>query len=382
MSSNRAFLFAPLLFLAACGSDQPAASQARQETPVAVQTLTLQPSEWPQTFEAPGTVRARVTATVSARTMGYVEQVFFREGDSVAAGALLAKIEARDVETTVRQAEAAVNEARSAKPEAESAIAAAAAQLELAQATHRRMKDLFEKRSISPQEMDEAHARLRQAEAARTMAEARLRQLEDKIRQAEQALENARIQRAYADVRAPFAGRIVERRVEPGNLAAPGAPLFLLEQAGGFRFEASVEESRIGAVRAGSQVSVALDAFAERFNGRVAEVVPLVDEKSRSFLVKIELPAREGLRTGLFGRAYFPSGARQVLALPEAAVVSRGQVRSAFVVEEDHARVRLVTLGAAREGMVEVLTGLVAGDRVIHPLPPGLRDGNRVEVRP
>jgi hypothetical protein len=114
----------------------------------------------------------------------------------------------------------------------------------------------------------------------------------------------------------------------------------------------------------------------------VAEVVPLVDEKSRSFLVKIELPAREGLRTGLFGRAYFPSGARQVLALPEAAVISRGQVRSAFVVEEDHARVRLVTLGAAREGMVEVLTGLVAGDRVIHPLPPGLRDGNRVEVRP
>lgn len=383
MSSNKALLFTlPLLGLAACGGDRPATSQARREAPVMVQTLTLKPSEWPQSFEAPGTVRARVTATVSARTMGYVEQVFYREGDSVAAGALLARIDARDAETAVRQAEAAVSEARSARPEAESAIAAATAQLELAQSTHRRMRDLFEKRSISPHEMDEANARLRQAEATRSMAEARLRQLEDKIRQAEQALENARIRRGYAEVHAPFAGRIVERRVEPGNLAAPGAPLFLLEQAGGFRFEASVEESRIGAVRTGSQVSVALDAFAESFHGPVVEVVPLVDERSRSFIVKIDLPARNGLRAGLFGRAYFPSGARQVLAVPEAAIVSRGQLRSAFVVEEDQARARLVTLGAAREGVVEVLTGLVAGDRVIYPLPPNLRDGSRVEVRP
>ncbi len=349
---------------------------------MAVQTVALAPVEWTQTFEATGTVRARSTAAVSARVMGYVEQVLYREGDSVAAGALLARIDSRDMESGLRQVEAALNEARSAQPETESAIAGAKAQLELAQITHGRMKDLLEKRSVSQQEMDEANARLRQAESAYAMAKARLEQAGQKIQQAEQAVESARIQRGFTNVNAPFAGRIVERRVEPGNLAAPGAPLFLLEQAGSFRLEAAVEESRSGAVRAGDRVSVVLDAFADPVDGRVAEIVPLVDEATRSFIVKIDLPSRAGLRTGQFGRARFAAGERRVLAVPEGAIVTRGQLRSAFVAEEGIARARMVTVGAIRDGRAEILSGLSENDRLIHPLPPNLRDGARVEVRP
>jgi multidrug efflux pump subunit AcrA (membrane-fusion protein) len=98
--------------------------------------------------------------------------------------------------------------------------------------------------------------------------------------------------------------------------------------------------------------------------------------------VKIDLPAAPGLRSGLFGRAVFDTGVRRVLAVPLNAVVERGQLASVFVVEQGAARMRLVTLGARRDGQVEILSGLNGGESVVAPVPPGLRDGARVEVRP
>ena len=382
MSFSRSFTFILVGFsLVSCGRQEKGAEPAKVETAVAVKTTLAQPVAWPDYFEAPGTVRARQTATVSARVMGHVDQVVAREGDRVDSGRLLAKIDARDLEIAVRQAEAALAEARSARPEAESAISAAAAQRELAQATHRRMKDLFEKRSISNQEMDEATAKLRQAEASAKMAEARLGQLGEKIRQAEQALESARVRLGWVEVKAPFTGRVIERKVEPGNLASPGLPLFLIEQEGIYRLEASIDESRLSAVRTGQSVTVELDAVAGPLQGRVAEIVPLVDAASRSFTAKIDLPGRPGLRSGLYGRARFPAGSRQVLSVPADAVAAQGQLQSVYVAENGYARNRLVTLGARRGNLVEVLSGLQAGDRVIYPPPAGLRDGSLVEVR-
>ncbi|MCS7316488.1 MAG: efflux RND transporter periplasmic adaptor subunit, partial [Bryobacteraceae bacterium] len=91
-------------------------------------------------------------------------------------------------------------------------------------------------------------------------------------------------------------GLVVEKNVEPGNLAAPGAPLLVVEQEGAYRFEAAVEESRLGTVRAGQSVRVKLDALGRELVGRVAEIVPAVDAAARSFTVKIDLPAAGGLR--------------------------------------------------------------------------------------
>ena len=87
------------------------------------------------------------------------------------------------------------------------------------------------------------------------------------------------------------------------------------------------------------------------------------------------------LRSGLFGRALFHTGEREVLAVPAAAVSRRGQVESVFVEDAGVARARMVRLGAERDGSVEVLSGLAAGDRVIHPVPPALADGAPVRSR-
>ncbi len=372
-----------LVALSACGgkhAPETAKTAPAAKVPVTVTPLAM--TEWPDGFEAVGTVRARTATTLSSRVMGTVLEVRVQAGDRVAAGQTLVTVDSRDLETGQRQAQAGLDEAKSAIPEAESAIASAQAQLELAQSTLRRMKELFDKRSLSAQEFDEFTSRVKVHEAALAMARARRAQINDKIRQAEQAVQQASIARGYAEVKAPFAGLVIARRAEPGALAAPGAPLLELEQAGTYRLEASVEESRLAAVKQGASIGVTIDAIDTPLTGRVAEIAPSVDPGSRAFLAKIDLPAHPALRGGLFGRARFATGQRQVLAVPRAAVVAQGQLQTVMVEEGGFARARLVSLGAAREESVEVLSGLRAGDRLIVQRPTGLADGAPVEVRP
>ncbi|MCA2968242.1 MAG: efflux RND transporter periplasmic adaptor subunit [Acidobacteriaceae bacterium] len=384
MSFNRFALFAVILVaLSGCGgkhAPETTKTAPAAKLPVTVTPLTM--SEWPDGFEAVGTVAARTVTTVAGRVMGTVMEVRVRAGDRVAAGQTLVTVDARDLEAAQRQAQAGLDEAKGAIPDAESAIAAAQAQLDLARSTLRRMKELYEKRSLSAQEFDEFNARVKVQEAAVAMARARRRQIDDKIRQAEQAVQQSQIARGYAEIKAPFAGLVLARRVEPGALSAPGVPLVDVEQTGNYRLEAIVEESRLGAVKQGAMTTVTVDAIATPFTGRVVEIAPAVDPGSRAFVARIDLPANPALRGGLFGRARFSTGTRQVLAVPRAAVETQGQLQSVMVEEGGVARARLVSLGAAREDTVEVLSGLRAGDRLILPRPAGLIDGAPVEVRP
>ena len=117
------------------------------------------------------------------------------------------------------------------------------------------------------------------------------------------------------------------------------------------------------------------------FTARVSEIVPSVDAASRAYIVKIDLPAVPNLRSGMFGRARFPLGARKVVTIPPLAMVERGQLQSVFVVEDGVARTRLVTIGERGAAAVEVLSGLSEGEKLVSPVPAGLTDGARVEVR-
>ena len=139
--------------------------------------------------------------------------------------------------------------------------------------------------------------------------------------------------RTYAEVTGPFAGLVVARSVEPGNLATPGTPLLTIEREGAYRLEASVDESHLSAIRVGQAVSVtslasiarSTPGFRNRPRGR----------RGIARLHRQNRPApAESLRSGLFGRAGFQLGSRSVLAIPAAAVSERGQLQSVFMAED------------------------------------------------
>jgi RND family efflux transporter MFP subunit len=384
MSFDKPFL--SILFLAmalsGCRGSMPQPAVPAEAAPVSVRTVSVIAQDWPSGYEATGTVRARTTGVVSSKVMGYVRDLRAHVGDTVKAGQVLVVLDARDIESAYRQAEAAHGETQAALAEADNGVAAARAQAELAQTTFRRMKDLYDKKSISNQEYDEVSAKLKLADASLQMALSKRQQLDAKIRQTEEGVTNAAVMKSYAELRAPFSGTVVEKQVETGNLVTPGAPLLTVEQAGAYRLEAPVEESQLGRVRMGQKVTVVLEAFDRSLDGRVSEIVPAVDPSSRTFTVKIDLSPAAGLRSGMFGRVTFPGDARKVISIPDASVREQGQVRLVMLVEKGTARTRMVTLGRKRSGAWEVLSGLVEGDQVIAPLPAPLEDGARVEVRP
>ena len=376
------FTFFAVGWLAGCGHAPPEAhaSAASQAAALQVHAAEAASVDWPSTYEAPGTVRARTTASLSSKLMALVREVKVQTGDAVKEGQLIVVLDSRDLDTAVRRAEAAREEVKGAFPEAESGVAAAKASLDLAQVTFNRMQDLHNKKSVTTQEFDEASARLKAAQATYEMARAKRAQLDAKLAQAEEELRSASVSRGYAEIMAPFAGIVVSRQVEPGNMAIPGAPLVTIEREGVYRLEASVEESRLGSIHLGQKVPVKLED--RTVTGAVSEIVPEVDAASRAGTVKIDLPALPNLRSGVFGRALFGAGSRKVLTIPSACVIEHGQIQSVVVAENGIARTRLVTLGAKNGDRVEVLSGLAAGEKVIVSPSKSAGDGTPVETVP
>ncbi|MGP8246398.1 MAG: efflux RND transporter periplasmic adaptor subunit [Bryobacteraceae bacterium] len=374
-------IFASVAMLSGCGGTEPNPKAGSSQPAISVQAATVSVQQWPNIYEATGTVRARTAAALSSKVMAYVRQVDVQVGDRVREGQLLVTLDAQDLETNVRRAEAAEAEVLSAIPEADSGVAGAKANLDLAQSTFKRMEELASKKSISNQEFDEASARLKSAQAGYEMARAKRTQLDSKRAEVQQEIRGARIMRDYTRISAPFSGVVTAKSVEPGNLAAPGAPLLTVERDGVYRLEASVDESKLPFVKTGQTVEVALESLDRRLSAHVSEIVPAVEAASRAYIVKIDLPAMANLRSGMFGRAFFPIGTRKVLTIPPQAMVEHGQLQSVFVMDGGFAHARLVTTGERRQTEVEVLSGLSEGEKLVSPAPLELTDGARVEVR-
>ena len=366
--------------LSSCSDESPpASSPAAEPAPVAVRTETLQLAQVSDRISLVGTVTARSEALISSKLLSYIRSIPVHEGDRVSAGQTVTVLDGRELRARLEAAQASQAEAESAILAAQHGIASAQSQLHLAEITHQRFEDLLAKESVSRQEFDEVDARLKAARAAVALATSRKSQADAKRAQAKAGIVQAEVMLSYAVLTAPLAGIITERMAEPGNLAAPGTPLLRIEETGAYRLEVAAPESQLANLRVGQQLPVAIDVLgtAGPSDGRIVEIVPAVDRESRTFTVKIRLPASPAIRSGLYGRAFLPGLPREILTVPESSVLERGQLRTVFVVQDGRARRLLLTLGELREGRYEVLSGLEAGDRVL--LEPGqVKDGQPV----
>jgi RND family efflux transporter MFP subunit len=252
---------------------------------------------------------------------------------------------------------------------------AAEAGLTLARASHDRIAGLQAKRSATAQELDDATAVLRSAEAHAAGASARALQAASAFESARAASDQASTTESFTTIVAPFDGMVTAKMVEPGNMASPGTPLLRLEDTRGFHLEVRVDESRVGQIRNGDCVPVFLGTATTSITGTVVEVSRAVDADARAFLVKIALADAHGLRSGEFGKTRFGGTPRRALTIPTSAIVRHGQLTSVFVVDKGVARVRLVNL---RES--EVLAGLTESEVVILSPPVSVTDGRRVSV--
>lgn len=352
--STSTAVFAALALTAAACSHEEAKPLDRPTVSAASQVVQM--SSITSTRAVAGTIRSTTISPLSAKVIGNVIRVNVSEGDAVRKGQVLIEIDARE-------ARAQGDRARAGGDEVERAIDAARANASLAEATFRRYAALREKKSVSPQEFDQAKAQHEAAQAQLAQATARRGEARAMASQAATFLD-------YSAVRSPIDGIVTSRNVDPGTQAAPGMLLMTVEDPRAFRAEATVPEDL--AVKPGDPV--AIETGAARIEAKVTRIQPSLDSDGRSALVKIDLPPSAQLRSGSYARVVFATGQRSALTLPPGSIVRRGQLTSVFVVGDDGvARMRLITVGENDE----VLSGLDAGERVVTE-PQKVRDGVKV----
>ena len=361
------------VMIAGCHGGESAATPGTVQT-MQARVVESQEQQVPVSLRSTGTVHARETAVVSAQVMGRIQQVLVHEGDSVRAGQTLVVLDDAALRSKVEQAQAGVKAAQNVQ-------AAAQTNAALAASTLNRYKQLESEKSVSPQEMDEVS---RRAEGAAASVDA-MRAQTDAARAQE---DGARTMMSYTRLVAPFAGVVTARLADPGTMAAPGVPLLQVDRAGVLQLDANVDESAIGAIHKGMRVQVAVDGGASttgvRTNlaGVVAEIVPVADPSSHSFLVKIDLPSSSQMRPGMYGTAEFANGARQAILIPSSAVVARGSLNCVYVLDDQGiAQLRYITLGAAQGNLVEVLSGVTSGEKLVDSPSDRNLAGKRIEVQ-
>lgn len=360
-------LAASAALVAGCHGGESATTPSTVQT-VEARVVESQQQQVPLSLRTTGTVHAKQSAVVSAQVMGRIQQVLVHEGDSVRAGQTLVVLDDAALRASVEQAQAGVKAAQNAQ-------AAAQTNAALATSTLDRYKQLESQKSVSPQEMDEVS---RRAEAATASVEA-VRAQTDAARAQESG---ARTMMSYTRLVAPFAGIVTARMADPGTMAAPGVPLLQVDQAGALQLQASVDQSAIAAIHKWMTVQVAIDgASSTNLPGTVAEIVPTADPSSHSFLVKIDLPSSTQLRAGMYGTAEFANGAKQAILIPRSAVVSRGSLSCAYVLDSQGiAQLRYLTLGAAQGNLVEVLSGVSSGEKLVDAPADRELAGKRIET--
>jgi multidrug resistance efflux pump len=361
--------------LTACAAPRVGAASIDAADPVPVTAARVAMTDVSTAIDSGGVVHARTTATITARLLAPVREVRVVPGDQVRKGQTLIVLDGDDLAAAARAARSAAAAAEQGAKSAAAELQAAEAALSLARASHDRIAGLQTRRSATAQELDDAIATLRSAEARVDSASARTLQATLSIDSARAASDQARTTESFTTIAAPFDGVVTEKMVEPGNMASPGTPLLRLEDTKGFRLEVRVDESRAARIRNGDSVPVLLGAGTSRVTGTVVEVSRAVDADARAFLVKVGLPDIPGLRSGEFGKARFGGAPHRALTVPPSAIVRRGQLTSVFVIDEGRARVRLVDV---RES--EVAAGLTESELVVLSPPAELTDGRRVAM--
>jgi RND family efflux transporter MFP subunit len=371
--------------LSACGEKiEPGTTQTGETRTVKVRTTVAQIIRQPYLYEAVGTIQARQGSTLSSKLMGTVKTVRVAEGDTVKQGDILVVLEQIQVDAGLRQAQAALEEARRAQSAAMSGRDAARASADLARATFERYQRLIKQDSASRQEFDEVKSRHQEAQAALASAESMLKAAEGRAAQVEAAMDSARATKDDAEIRAPYDGIITSKKVQAGDLAAPGTPLLAIEGKSGYRVDLILPETYLRAVSSGQKLNVTIPNLQDAAAGGVVQtVIPTTDTASRTFLVKVDLPDGLNLHSGMFARVAVPVGDEGMMRVPQTAIISQGQLTGLFKADEQNtARFRLVRTGRTFGDEVEILSGLKEGDRFVVSLVPGLVNGVKIEEAP
>jgi RND family efflux transporter MFP subunit len=318
----------------ACGGEPDELPPSSQPIDVVVSTAVASPG----LVTAPATVVADEQAELATRISGTIRRMAVDIGSRVSTGDALVILDTDEIDARVSGATAAA---------------------QLARQYYERISALATDGAATPQELDDAKAKLDMAEAA---------------------LRDARAQREYVVLRAPFSGIITARTADPGDLALPGRPVLEMIGTSSLKVEADLPAERAGRLAVGDIINVYRPETADRQPARVSRVVPAVERASRRFRIEARFVSPDDLAIppGTFVRIEMGEPSAMTRWIPSDAVVKRGQLSGVFTVEGEQLRLRWVRLGQQLGEAVELLAGPSTSTPLVREPDAALVDGQPV----
>ncbi len=354
-------------------------------TPVVeVASVRVVPAGRPAVLNASGYVTPRRRATIAAKITGLVKEVLAEEGMHVQAGQVLATLDDSDARARLLAAEAERNAT-------EATLADLRVNLANAERDRRRSEELWKDGAISEQSVDQTRTAVDSLRARIALAQERVRAAEAQARVAAQDLENTII-------RAPFAGLVVSKDAQRGEMVSP------VSAGGGFtrtgiatvvdmtslEIEVDVNESSLVKVAPGQPVQAALDAYPDwKIPGHVRTIIPTADRQKATVKVRVAFDRLDprilpdmGVKVTFLGPESPAAQAGTPRAVvPRAAIREEGGNHVVYVLRDGRVERRVVRLGEARDSEQEVTGVLADGEQVVVNGPDGLKDGQRVQKK-
>ncbi|MBT8362327.1 MAG: efflux RND transporter periplasmic adaptor subunit [Desulfobacterales bacterium] len=323
-----------------CKSDHSSADSVPKKLPAAtVEVVTVSETAPPRQIEVMGTVQAADSASIAARVSGNIIELPVSLGSLVKKGDLLATISAEEITAKLLQAQA---------------------QLEQATRNLERERNLLKKNAAT-------------AETVKT--------LEESKRIAEASYKAARTMLSYTSIKAPFDGIITQKMANIGDLATPGKLLLKIENETRLQILADIPEALILELSIGDILPVNIPAAGLNIAGKITEIAPTADPRSRTAPVKLTIQPETKIRSGQFARVALPGTSGGAVMVPKSAVLSMGQLDRVFIVRDDTAHMQLVKTGIHHADMIEIISGINAGDIVISQGNSHLQDGQPIIIQ-
>lgn len=340
--SLRVFAILSVMVLAStlCGAEEKS-SATPAAPPLLVETAVVKSAAGGKEITAVGTVRANEAVVIATEIAGRIESIGFSEGGRVKKGEVLLRLDAEISEAQRDQAQA---------------------NLTLSAANYQRAEALFTDQAISAREVDEARAQYL-------------------LNQAQLRLRNAEL--AKSVITAPFSGVVGLRQVSPGSYVQPGTLIVTLDALDPVKIDFRLPESYANTIKVGQVLTLSVAALGnQRLAGTVVAIDPQIDEKGRSLLLRARAANPDGLlRPGMFANVRFSEGKTgEMLVVPEEAIVLQSSGQKVYRVVEGKVELVAVKTGKRRQGEVEILSGLRAGETVVTAGQLKIRPGTAVQI--
>ncbi|MGE5676686.1 MAG: efflux RND transporter periplasmic adaptor subunit [Pseudomonadota bacterium] len=363
-----------VLSLAGCASSETAGASV-----INIKTVAAEKHKLEASLDLAGVLVPSQTINIVSKLSGQVTELSHNIGDKVEKGEVLVKLETKSLNAQLLQAEAGLQSAQAAVKSAENQAALAAITLDIAQKAYDNIKVLYDGGAASQSQMDDAKNKLDQAMRQYENATGSVKdQAQASISTANANINSVRVQIENSVIKSPISGIVVNKNINVGEIASPtsAAPIMTIADTSVLKLKGTVGQEMLPLLSVGREIDVIVDIYSDKIiKGKIESIGPMAVSTGALFPIEISIENNDGIEAGLSAHASIGLSEEKGVVVPIASVVQNDGKSYVYVIKDNMASKRIVTLGLKNDKEIEVLQGLEPGEKVAATNVNSLFDG-------